>query len=315
MDDPMGKIRGVLDFFKTAIGILHGVGSLPKALALAIIFALTVLWIVIAGVLDIAKTFKEKREGLVKAEEKFPRFFGVLYGGKVRFFLLAIVILLLAIDWRDATTISPPIVMAPPAPNVQFIEQQTLGNTRNKSAGSPPQPVATTPSQPAPFSPPTQAPQKQAFSSAPSAYAELLGVNQKIQDLTDDWGRSSSLALRIRSQLAPPEAQRQVELEIARVDDRTSREWEKMQPEVRKAHEDAVQRMRLPGKAQWSPKQVMEDEGKFSRAIREAEVSPLSGAKNMADIEHTDKFKAIRDYLGDLGRQLANYPENPMPPQ
>jgi hypothetical protein len=127
------RFKGVLDFFKTAIEILHGVGSPIKILTLAIVLGSTVLWVTIAGVLEATKAFKEKRAGLMKAEEKFPRFFDILYSGKIRFFLLLIVIWLFAIDWRDATTISPPsgVPKAPSAPSVTFV-QQGSGSSDNK---------------------------------------------------------------------------------------------------------------------------------------------------------------------------------------
>jgi hypothetical protein len=125
MGELMEKIKDVLDLLKNTIQILHGLGSPIKIGLLLSIFACAVVWVVVAGVLEFTKKVKEKHEGLVSMEKKLPRFFAVLYGGKVRFFLLVIVILLFAIDWRDATTISPPsgVPKAPPAPTVTFIQQ------------------------------------------------------------------------------------------------------------------------------------------------------------------------------------------------
>ncbi len=118
------ELKGILDYFKTALNILHGVGSPIKICLLVFIFAIVLLWIVLSGLLEFAKKVKEKHKWLASTEKKLPRFFRFLYSGKVRFFLLVVVILLFAIDWRDATTISPPIIKAPSAPIVQFTEQR-----------------------------------------------------------------------------------------------------------------------------------------------------------------------------------------------
>ena len=57
----------------------------------------------------------------MKVEQKYPRVFEFLYSGKVRFFLLIIITILFALDWRDAMTVSPPIINMPfPAPIVQY---------------------------------------------------------------------------------------------------------------------------------------------------------------------------------------------------
>jgi hypothetical protein len=125
MTEPMEKLQGVLEFFKSANEILRGIGSPVKIWLLAIIFAIVVVWVVVAGILEFSKAAKEKHEGLLSMEKKFPRIFRFLYSGKVRFFLLVIVILLFAIDWRDTTTISPPsgVPKAPAVPTVTFVQQ------------------------------------------------------------------------------------------------------------------------------------------------------------------------------------------------
>jgi len=114
------KIGKLLENFKTVYEILQGVGSPYKMAGLVLVMTVLVLWIVGSWILEHFKSLKESHEGLMKLEERFPRFFGVLYGGKIRFFLLAIAICFFLGDWRDATTVSPPIVKAPPAPIVQF---------------------------------------------------------------------------------------------------------------------------------------------------------------------------------------------------
>src|ERR1700683_3885899 len=103
MAEPMEELKGVLEFFKTAIAILHGVGSPVKMAILAVVFAFVVVWIVGTGVLEATKQVREKREGLMSMEQRLPRLFRFVYSGKVRLFLLIIVTLLFLIDWRDAT--------------------------------------------------------------------------------------------------------------------------------------------------------------------------------------------------------------------
>lgn len=126
-------LKNVLDFFKTAIGILHGVGSPIKIVALAIILTLAIVWVFGSGILEFTKTVREKHNWLINAEKKYSRFFGVLYSGKARFLMLFVVLCFFALDWREATTISPPIVKAPTVPIVQFVVQSSL-DTRVKEA-------------------------------------------------------------------------------------------------------------------------------------------------------------------------------------
>ena len=92
MGELMGKLREAWEFFKNAVQILHSLGSPIKIWLLLGIFAVLVVWLFVAAALEFTKKVKEKHEGLIKMENKLPGFFRVLYGGKVRFFLLIVVI-------------------------------------------------------------------------------------------------------------------------------------------------------------------------------------------------------------------------------
>jgi hypothetical protein len=110
------KFKVLSDFFRSTSDFLHGTSSLFK-MGLLLFF---LLLIAVDSILEITGKLKEKNERLKTLEEKHPRLFSAVYSAKARFFLLAIVVVLLCVDWRDTTTISPPIVQAPPVPGVVF---------------------------------------------------------------------------------------------------------------------------------------------------------------------------------------------------
>jgi hypothetical protein len=125
------KLKSVLDFFKSANAVLRGVGSPFKIWLLIIIGAVVFCWVVVGTALEFSKKLKEKHEGLKTMEKKFPRVFSALYSGKARFALLVVIILLLAIDWRDAAAIASLNVTlsAPPPPIVKLFPQTSVPST------------------------------------------------------------------------------------------------------------------------------------------------------------------------------------------
>jgi hypothetical protein len=112
------KVRAVQDFFKSADEFLHGTNSWIKMA----IFAVILLVALFLSVLEITDKIKEKNERLKAMEDRYPRLFKIFYGAKLRTLLLVVIVILLGMDWRDATTISPPCpaVKPLPVPTVQF---------------------------------------------------------------------------------------------------------------------------------------------------------------------------------------------------
>jgi hypothetical protein len=304
------KLKKVLDFFKAAIGILHGVGSEFKFVVLAIILAFVVLWVVIAGILEVTKTIKEKNEGLVKAEKRFPRFFGVLYSGKVRFFLLVVVLLLFAIDWRDASTISPPKFEPPPPP---------IGETRVITVQEPSKPVALpgSPSPTAPIGAPQapRSPQPQTSANAPTAYSELMAVKGEVDNLQNDWDDRTQLPRKQRglSDNLPnanlAEDEKIFTGQIVHVEDGILPRWVDIRPAVLKAHGDAVNRMKqtVTGDPPRMTRNAEKDDAlDFGKAIGEADMPTMELVEARKEPDF-DRFRALSKYLGSLIDTLGDY--------
>lgn len=316
--------------------VLHGVGSPIKIVALAIIASIAVLWICAAQVVEITKRVREKHEGLMRAEKKFPRVFRFLYSGKARFFLLVAVLVLFSIDWRDATTISPPILRGETSPPPVFIVQRPSAVPHAQLAGKSVQSTQSIPAQIIPnYSLNTQPPAKPPIvDRVAAAYEELdLENGRYTQQITkfatqvDDTVRQAESMPRAYIGLDPkdqPEAKKKweqgmdalretvkVEVRQEYLDESSdANKWFDSHHEVLMSlHQESIEHMKIHHPDEWVRDAIDNDASIFDKALNKAAKKPL-----MVDLEDgkvpKDRFQPLDDYFGKLSKKLKGYPDS-----
>ncbi|WP_348265077.1 hypothetical protein P8935_11175 [Telmatobacter sp. DSM 110680] len=314
------KFKSFIELFNAVFGVLHNVGSPTKIVALWTVFGIVAVWIIVGQAMEYAKKIKEKHEGLVKMENKHPDFFRFLYSGKVRFWMLVIAMTFFLIDWRDATSISPPIVQGPPAPIVKFVDSK--GNeitaypskSTTKAIASEAKPLTP---QPMP-TPPQQATGEQPSFSEPSARAQLEDVTRQVQKVAGDWRQTIINCEcppngRCRGPVMGPQSPENDRINylacILKKSDTIQSDWFKASVGVCPVVHKAMDRMLRPGSNQVAPNYATQQEDKcvglFNPHLLESDIQTL----NSRPLDK-DRFQPNLDFLGGLDKKLGDYPEN-----
>ena len=329
----MDKIIGFLASLKGIIGILHEVGSPIKIVLLSIIILIILLLLVGGWLLEVISNAKEKHESLVRAEQKYPRFFAFLYGGKVRFVLLVCVLILLAVDWRDSTTISPPhvTIKAPPPPAIVFVTPATSQEGHQvRKPGVAPNPATLLTPPGAPLTPP--APQ-----ASPSVYAAVEQFHKEIHAINEAWRSGLNKAQsdeqqqvqfaagkirnsnamngqklteqQIQDQISKFEETQKGDFAriIERLDTRESDHYAELATKASDVRERAIARMSEPGPRKMTPNQANQDKAEFDKAWQAGSLAPSTYSIEQLKPDIA-RFQSIDDYFANLQKKLGDYP-------
>ena len=184
----------------------------------------------------------------------------------------------------------------------------------NQSDGSAQQqqskPAGPAPSQSAPIAPPIQSPPRQSPDNAPTAYSELVAVRGKVDGLQGDWDLRTMPIRDGKGQSDDPnEAKTAFIADIIHAEDDILPQWARLKPDVLKAHDDAVKRMKSVVKGDppsMTPNEEVRDATEFGKAIGEAE-TPTRNLILAGKPPNYVRFRALSKYLEKLIAKLGDY--------
>jgi hypothetical protein len=207
-------------------------------------------------------------------------------------------------------SVSPPIALQFSLVPIRSIPTTPKPKQTGVSAQQQPKPVEPAQSQPAPTAPPVQPPSQPTPGNTPTAYAELEAVKVKVDVLEGDW---DILTEPIRDGKGLGENQEANKTQfiagIIHVEDGILAQWAHIKPDVLKAHEDAVKRMKSTVQGdppRMTPNEEMQDAADFNKAIYEAEI-PTRDLLLDGKQPNYVRFQALSNYLGKLIAKLGDY--------
>ena len=86
--------------------------------------------------------------------------------------------------------------------------------------------------------------------------------------------------------------------------------WDSLEPDVDKAHLDAIARMAEPGPKQLSPNEIARDKKEFAEAIKRADVR-ISFDEMSRNTYDDQRFSDLVNYFKSLQIRLGDYGEIP----
>ena len=272
----------------------------------------------IAGVLilyAIATELLDNIGRLEMIETKWPRLHKAMSNRPVRLALILVVLILIGEDVSERFEI-PTLnvtIKSPSVPVVQFVGGQIpkapIQNPTTSLATPKPTGNLTNP----PFNPaPQQIPFTQQLPQS-SAYEEVTKATNDLEELNKNWAHASMMAANPPSNVHPPtpEMMSNRSNALLKEDTEFSKRWASMEPEVIKAHSDAISRMSASGVRPLTPNDIARDNKEFADVIKRVGTS-LSFDQLKSNTYDNQRFEVLLNYFKNLQNRLGEYSEASM---
>jgi hypothetical protein len=301
------NLKSLSNAYKAANEFLH---ATPSSFKMGLLTLITLV-VVLLAVVEVLNRFKEKIKWLSEMEEKHPKSFGFFYGGKFRTGLLVVVVILLLIDWRDVTTISPPTLsITLPVPKNETCKASICPSQPSSNS-----PTARSNSIGACTAVPTGLQAAQPTNPPQSAHDQLVSAQSQLHNLNSKWteitNREAARHIAPASQVISKTEEQRVQIEGESIAlfyftaNEFGREWQAFDQNLNKIHNEALERKARPGVHQWTANERDQDGQEFLRVLNQAEHVPTYSEIRSGKIP--DRFTPLVNYLGGLQKILGDF--------